>query len=107
MLIIDKDSVNDTRHKLGDAGKVGDVADDVRRMLDIKQALLWRSEAMSPCCGSLHEISSYLTFEVTTLENTLNALESDDIAQASFLLGEYERFLEEHNEPSQPYYCQS
>ena len=107
MLIIDKDSVNDIRHKLNDAGKTEDVADDVRRMLDIKQTLLWRSEAMSPCCGSLQEISSYLTFEVTTLENTLNALESDNTAQASFLLGEYERFLEEHSELSQPYYCQS
>ena len=107
MFIIDKDSVNDIRHKLDDAGKAEDVADDVRKMLDIKQTLLWRSEAMSPCCGSLQEISSYLTFEVTTLENALNALESNNIPQASLLLGEYQRFLEEHSEPSQPYYCQS
>ena len=104
MMIINKDSVSAAKHKLDDPGKTQEVIDDVRRMLEIKQTLLWRSDAMAPCCGSLCSISSYLTHEVAILENTLAALENCDTSQAADLLEEYVHILEETCEPSQPNY---
>lgn len=105
MLIIDKHSVNATKQKLDNNGKIQQVIDDVRRMLEIKETLLWRSEAMASCCGSLCSIASHLTHEVDILENTLTALENSDTARAADLLGEYMRILEANREPSQPNYC--
>ena len=105
MLIIDKDSVSAARHKLDDPGKAQQVIHDVRKMLEIKQALLWRSDAMAPCCGSLCSISACLTHEVDILENTLAALENHDRTRAAELLEEYVHILEANPEPSEPNYC--
>ena len=99
MLIIDKDSVNATKEKLDSLGNMQDVIDDVRRMLEIKQTLLWRSDAMAPCCGSLCSIASQLTHEVDMLENTLTALEGGDITRAADLLEQFARIVEESREP--------
>ena len=104
MLIINKDSVNAVKQKLGDVGKTREAIDDLRRMLEIKQTLLWRSEAMAPCCGSLCSIASHLACEVGILENTLTALENSDRSRAADLLEEYLRVLEANREPSEPNY---
>ena len=105
MLIINKDSVNATRQKLVDPKKIKQAIKDVKKMLEIKEALLWRSEAMAPCCGSLCSISAHLTREVNILENTLSALENGNTAQAANFLQEYIQVLEASCEPSQPNYC--
>lgn len=104
-MIINKDSVSAAKQKLDDPGKTQEVIDDVRRMLEIKQALLWRSEAIAPCCGSLCSISAYLTHEVDILENALAALENRDTSQAADLLEEYVHILEANPEPIEPNHC--
>ena len=105
MLIINKDSVSATRQKLADPKKVSQAIQDVKKMLEIKEVLLWRSEGMAPCCGSLCNISAHLTREVGILENTLSALENGNTAQADALLHEYINVLEASCEASQPNYC--
>jgi hypothetical protein len=105
MLIIDKDSVSATKQKLAEPKKIKQAVKDIRKMLEIKEALLWRSEGMAPCCGSLNNISAQLTREVNILENTLAALENGNTAQAADLLQEYINVLEASCEPSQPNYC--
>ena len=105
MLIIDKDSVSAAKQKLGDPGKTQEVIDDVRRMLEIKQVLLWRSDAMAPCCGSLCSISGCLTHEVDILENALAALENHHRTRAAELLEEYVHILQANPEPIEPNYC--
>jgi len=105
MLIINRDSVNATRQKIADHKKISQAIKDVKKMLEIKEALLWRSEGMAPCCGSLSNISAHLTREVGILENTLSALENGDTAQAADLLQEYINLLETSCESSQPNYC--
>lgn len=104
MMIIDKDSVTATRRKL-DTGKIAQVTKDVKKMLEIKEALLWRSEAMTPCCGSLCSITAHLAREVNLLENTLTALDKGEKTRAADLLEEYAHALEVSCEPSQPNYC--
>jgi len=105
MMIIDKDTVTATRQKASDPKKLNQAIKDVKKMLEIKEALLWRSEGMSSCCGSLHNISARLTHEVSLLENTLSALENGNTTQAASLLQEYVNLLEASCEPSQPKYC--
>lgn len=105
MMIIDKDTVSATRQKIADPRKISQAIKDVKKMLEIKEALLWRSEGMAPCCGSLSNVSAYLTREVGILENTLSALESGDTAQASALLQEYVNLLETSCETGEPNYC--
>ncbi len=104
-MIIDKDSVTATKRKLDNSGDISEVIADVKRMLEIKEALLWRSEAMTPCCASLCSITSRLAHEVNLLESTLAALENGDKVQAAELLEKYARALEVSCEASQPNYC--
>jgi hypothetical protein len=105
MMIIDKDSVNATRQKIADPKKIKQAVKDVKKMLEIKETLLWRSEGMASCCGSLNNVSAQLTREVDMLENTLAALEDGNTAQATDLLQEYIQVLEASCELSEPNYC--
>ena len=105
MFIIDKNSVSAIRQKLDDPDRAKEVISDVEKMVEIKDALLWRSEVIAPCCGSLCNISLQLRQEISLLNNTLASLKNGDKAQASSLLEEYIRILEGSCEPSQPKYC--
>ena len=102
IMIIDKDTVSATRQKIADPRKISQAIKDVKKMLEIKEALLWRSEGMAPCCGSLSNISAHLTREVGILEHALSALESGDKAHASDLLEEYINLLDTISEFPQP-----
>jgi hypothetical protein len=105
MMIIDKETVSATKQKVADPKKTSQAIKDVKKMLEIKEALLWRSEGMAPCCGSLSNISAHLTREVGILENTLSALKNGDTAQAAGFLQEYINLFETSCEASQPNYC--
>ena len=105
MLIINRETVSATKQKIADPKKISQAIKDVKKMLEIKEALLWRSEGMAPCCGSLSNISAHLTREISILENTLSALEKGDTAQATDLLQQYITLLDTSCETSQPNYC--
>jgi hypothetical protein len=105
MMIIDKATVSATKRKIADPKKISQAIKDVKKMLEIKEALLWRSEGMAPCCGSLSNVSAHLTREVSILENTLSALESKDNSKAADLLQEYLNLLDKSCESPQPNYC--
>ena len=107
MMIIDKETVSATKQKIADPKKLKDAIADVKKMLAIKEALLWRSEGMAPCCGSLSNVSAHLTREVGILENTLSALGSGDKTHAADLLQEYIGLLETSCQMGDPDYCQS
>jgi hypothetical protein len=105
MMIINKDTVSATLSKIADPKKISQAIKDVKKMLEIKEALLWRSEGMAPCCGSLSNVSAHLTREVDILEHTLAALESGDKSHASDLLQEYINLLKTSSETGEPDYC--
>lgn len=105
MMIVNKDSVTATRHKLDDPGKTQQVIAEVKKILEIKEALLWRAEGMAPCCGTLCGISAHIAYEIEILQNTLAALERGDKVQAADQLEKYIHVLEASCEPSQPNYC--
>jgi hypothetical protein len=105
MMIINKDTVSATINKIADPKKMAQSLKDVKKMLEIKEALLWRSEGMASCCGSLYNVSAQLTREISILENTLSALEKGDKAHAADLLQEYLSLLETSCETCEPNYC--
>ena len=104
-MVIDKDSVTATR-KLAEKGNTQEAIADIKKMLEIKQAHLWRSDVISPCCGSLGGYTCQITSEVEMLENILKALESGDKAQAATMLDGYIQVIEENRkrEPTEPQY---
>ena len=95
MLIINKATVNAIKQKLNGSGRTPEVVGDVTRMLDIKKALQWRCEAMTPCCGSFCNITSQINHEIAILEDILTTLEKGNVTRASSLLEEYMQTLEE------------
>ena len=106
MLIIIKDSVANLVQNIASDGTRQESIDEVRRMLEIKQALLWRSDIASPCCGgSLCSLTSQLTREVAILENAVAALENGDDEGAIRLLEDYSTLLEEDYENHYPGCC--
>ena len=105
MMVIDKDSVTATR-KLVEKGHTKKAIADITKMLEIKQAHLWRSDVIAPCCGSLAGYTCQITSEVEMLENILKALESGDKAHAATMLDGYIQVIEENRkrEPTEPQY---
>ena len=93
MLVISKQQVENLIHKLSDPAKFDECRDEVEKMLEIKSALLWRAGGARSCCGSLEEIEVCLASEVQILEEMLDALDKDNIPQASSLLKDYTNYL--------------
>jgi uncharacterized membrane protein YvbJ len=104
MMIITKESITDTRDKLGDPKKKNEVVDDIKKMIEIKSALAWRSDAIAPCCGTLSGYTCQLTNEVDLLSNILKAVEDGDKSKATELLNTYAKIVEENQnrEPTEP-----
>ena len=88
MLIINRDSVDKLRKRLSNPEAIEQCKDELKRMLEIKEASLWRAEG-GFCCGSFESIKDCLVGEVQLLEKALVALEQGNIAEASVLLESY------------------
>jgi len=104
MMIITKDSITATKNKLNDPKKKSAVIDDIKKMIEIKSALEWRSDAMAPCCGTLSGYTCQLNNEIDLLGDILTAVESDDKIRATDLLETYAKVVEENQkrEPTEP-----
>ena len=92
MLVVNVNTVKATREKLDKLDKTDEVIADITKMIEIKKALLWRADA-GTCCGSLCNIASSLSSEISMLENALSKLEKGDKDAARQLLSEYEQIL--------------
>jgi hypothetical protein len=93
VLIISRKQVEELIKKLADPAKLDECRDEIKRMLEIKSALLCRAEPQ-PCCGSYEEIKTCLTSETQILQEALNALDEGNISQVTSLLNEYLGYLE-------------
>jgi hypothetical protein len=98
MFIINKANVCAIREKLNDSSKRQEVIADVKKMLEIKDYALWRSDK-GICCGPIGGLTACIADEVTILEKTVAALEKGDLVQASLLLQEYENTIQEVENP--------
>ena len=93
MLIISRKQVDNLIKKLTDPAKLDKCRDEVKKMLEIKSALLCRAEPQ-PCCGSYEEIKTCLTSEIQILQEALDALDDGNVTRAVSLLTEYKGYLE-------------
>jgi len=86
MMIINIDTFNEARGKLSDFATRQEGIETLRKMLDIKEAHLWRSEAIAPCCGNLGGFACQLSEETQLLEKALALLEKGDLDGAKPML---------------------
>ncbi|MDD5397874.1 MAG: hypothetical protein PHU70_02220 [Dehalococcoidia bacterium] len=84
--MINIDTFNAARAKLGNPATRREGIEELRKMLDIKQAHLWRSEVIAPCCGKLGGFACQLSEETQLLEKALSLLENDDLDGAKPML---------------------
>jgi hypothetical protein len=93
VLIISRKQVDNLIQKLADPAKLDECRDEIKKMLEIKSALLCRAEPQ-PCCGSYEEIKTCLTSETQILQETLDALDEGNVTRAVSLLTEYKGYIE-------------
>lgn len=89
MFIIDKKSVRAARKKLDNPATREQALNDIKKMLEIKQNILWRADA-GLCCGSTGRIADGLACETSILENALDSLEKGNVDDATRFMEEYE-----------------
>jgi hypothetical protein len=75
MLMINIDTFNGARAMLNDPATRREGIEILRKILDIKQAHLWRSDVIAPCCGNLGGFACQLSEETQLLEKALSLLE--------------------------------
>ncbi len=107
MLIINTDALNQVKQKILSPESRQESIQTVKRMLEIKQTLLWRAEAGNCCSQGGFNLAVMLSREVDLLEDILKALENNDEAQALSRLDDYILRLEKDYGSCYTNYCQS
>ena len=86
MMIINIDTYNAARGKLADPATRQEGIEALKKILEIKQAHLWRSEAIAPCCGNLGGFACQLNEETQLLGKVLPMVEKGDLDGAKLML---------------------
>jgi hypothetical protein len=87
MLIITAETLESLENRLLDPQQVPECREEIERMLQIKETLLWRADAGSSCVG--RAMSANLFGEVRLLEAALQALDEGDAPGAASLMKEF------------------
>jgi len=95
VLIITKQGIEDLIHSLNDTAKLEPCQDEIKRMLEIKEELLWWAQS-GKCCR--WQAGAYFTGRIQLLKDVLSALSEGNTTQASSLLREYASELNESGE---------
>ena len=87
MFVITKEGVADLQKRILHSGATEGCRDELSRILEIKDTLLWRAEKACACVGQT--FGYHLTCEVEILQKALDALTEGNNIEAAALLGEY------------------
>lgn len=82
MMIINIETYQDALKKLAGPGTRQEGIDMLKKMWEIKEAHLWRSEVIAPCCGNLGGFACQLNEEIGLLEKAIALIEKDDMTAA-------------------------
>ena len=85
-MIINSETFEAARDKLATKSTRQEGIDDLKKMLEIKEAHLWRSDVIAPCCGNLGGFACQLNEEVSLLEKAISLVESGDLSAAKPVL---------------------
>jgi hypothetical protein len=91
MLLISDEQIKALRSKLADPEQRQQCLEEIQRMVEIKQTLLWRADNAVACCG--WPTVMRFTNEVQLLEAVLEAFKEQQIEKASTILEEYRVYL--------------
>jgi hypothetical protein len=86
MMLINMETFEKAREKLVDPATRADGINELKKMMEIKQAHLWRSDAIAPCCGNLGGFACQLNDEVNLFEQVIPMLEKGDLKAARPIL---------------------
>lgn len=86
MLFINNETFEKARNQISDISTRQEGLNVLRKILEIKQAHLWRSEVIAPCCGNLGGFACQLYEETSLLEKAIALIEGGDIKNATPLL---------------------
>jgi hypothetical protein len=87
MLIITKDSVKSLKERLRNPNEASQCREELKKMLEIEEALLWRADAGFCCTAGC--IATTLARDVQLLEAALQAFEEGNANKAAALLEEF------------------
>ena len=87
MLLITREKIEALKERLSEPGEASQCLEDVKKMLEIKEALLWRADVGTCCAGP--GLPARLFGEVQLLESTLQALEEGDNTKAALLFEDF------------------
>ena len=87
MLTINRDQTLSLKDRLSRGAELEACAEEVRKMLEIKNTLLWRADNACGCVGNGPANAIYA--EVQTLEHVLVAIEQGDAPKAAAILDDY------------------
>ncbi len=94
MLIVNRQTVDRVKGKIMSPATRLESIQDIKRILEIKETLLWRADAGICCVQVGSALSTLLAREVDLLEKALAALEKGDDAKAISWLEDYSLLLE-------------
>ena len=92
MLLINDEQLKALRDKLDNPEQRQQCLEEIRRMVEIKQTLLWRADAAQACCGWATVVR--FTHEVQLLEAVLDAFQEQQIEKAATLLEDYRAYID-------------
>ncbi len=87
-------SVIAIKHKLCDPEKKSECIAEIERIMDVKQAHLWRADSLAPCCGAMCNLAAQFQAEIEILGDVLKDLKGGHDSKAATLLEEYLAFLQ-------------
>ena len=87
MFVITREKIKTLKERLSDPDEAEQCLEDVKKVLEIKETLLWRAEVGSCCAGP--GLAPRLFEEVRLLEATANALKEGNITKASLLFEDF------------------
>jgi hypothetical protein len=96
MMVINKDMVEGLKERAAHRDESSQCLKDLKKMLEIKETLLWRAEVASCACVSRGWVEA-LGWEVRLIEEALDAVDKGDRQKAVNLLESYATHLEEQS----------
>ena len=93
MLIITKERFEALKERVNNLREIDQCRAELEKMLEIKEALLWRAETASSCCVP-QGLPAHLAWEVDLLRETLRALEEGNREKAAAMLQTYASQIE-------------
>jgi hypothetical protein len=94
MMLINKDMVEALRERVAHRDKSSQCLEDLKKMLEIKEALFWRADVSSRACASWALVDQ-LAWETHLIKEAIEAVDEGDRGKAVSLLEEYAAQLEE------------